>query len=113
MITFKFLTLLMMISCGTTKKAPSDDLPDWLGKTREEVKEAFNHLTPRTEENMISYRDADRMPSPGRCAVIPCWPVLAKDRIDCRYVFEFENDRVVKATRSGNCRDKIKTESGQ
>lgn len=79
-------------------------MPEWTGKSREEVKEAFSRLTPKTEENKISYRDSDPLPSPARCAVIPCRP-FAGQGISCKYVFKIEEDQVVKATKSGNCRD--------
>lgn len=100
-----FLSFLVMISCGTAKVPPSEVLSEWLGKGREEVKTAFSHLTPKTEGNKITYRDTDPIPSAGRCAVIPCYPWFHGRRINCTYIFKFEEDRVVKATRSGNCRN--------
>ena len=76
----------------------------WPGKGREEVKAAFSQLTPKTEENKITYRDSDPIPSPARCAVIGCYPWTFGPRISCTYIFKFENEIVVKATQEGRCR---------
>lgn len=75
-----------------------------MGKSREDVKASFGHLTPKTEEHKITYRDTDPIPSPSRCAVIGCDPWTFGPRINCTYVFKFENEKVVKATKAGNCR---------
>lgn len=104
MTRFKFVTLLMMISCGSIKTPPPELLPNWVGKTRAEVSSAFSHLTPKTESQRITYRDTDPVPSAASCAVIPCDPWIPGKRINCTYVFKFENDRVVKATKEGSCR---------
>lgn len=79
-------------------------MKEWVGVSREEVKSSFNRLTPKTEENKISYRDSDPIPTSSSCAVISCYPYMRK-RIDCRYTFEFREDRVIRATRLGNCRE--------
>lgn len=100
-----YILTLVTVSCGTVKKPPSVPMEEWSGKNREEVKAAFSHLTPKTEENRITYRDTDPIPSPARCAVVPCYPWFP-GRINCTYVFKFKDDRVVSATRSGNCREK-------
>ena len=99
-----FLSFLVMISCGSMKKAPSEPLPDWIGKSRDEVKNEFSHLTPKTEENKITYRDTDPIPSPARCSVVPCYPWFPGRRINCTYVFRFQDEKVVKATKEGVCR---------
>lgn len=78
----------------------------WTGESREEVKSAFSHLTPKTEDNKITYRDTDPIPSSSRCAVFDCYPWTFGLRINCTYVFKFEDEKVVKATREGNCREK-------
>jgi len=100
----QFLSFLVMISCGSAEKAPSESLPQWIGKGRDEVRSSFSHLTPKTEGNKITYRDTDPIPSAARCSVIPCYPWISGKRVNCTYVFKFENDRVVKATKAGNCR---------
>ncbi|MES2526195.1 MAG: hypothetical protein V4598_03885 [Bdellovibrionota bacterium] len=94
-----------LFSCASVKRPPSIETPEWLGKGREEVKAAFSHLTPKTEEKKITYHDTDPIPSEARCAVVGCYPWTFGPRINCTYIFKFENDRVVKATREGRCRD--------
>lgn len=102
---FSFLVFLLIVSCGSSEKRPAVVIEEWIGKDRGSVKAAFAHLTPKTEEKRITYRDSDPLPSPARCAVIPCYPWFPGGRINCTYVFKFKDDRVVKATRSGNCRE--------
>ncbi len=85
-------------------------MPEWSDKSLEEVKAAFSHLTSKTEENKITYRDTDPIPSASKCAVIDCYPWTFGPRINCTYVFQFENEKVVKATQEGLCRP-VKTES--
>ncbi len=82
---------------------PAQQMEEWPGKTKDEVQTAFSHLTPKTERNKLTYRDSDPLPTPARCAVIPCYPSFG-GRINCTYVFKFEKEIVVKASRKGNCR---------
>jgi hypothetical protein len=88
-------------------------MPEWIGKTREEVKAAYAKLPVKTEEHLLTFRDTDPIPMQSQCLVLgSCWPYMYGPRIVCTYVFKFEEDRVVKATREGNCRDdKKKTTS--
>lgn len=97
------MSIIFVVSCSSSAKNTPVDMPEWLGKTRAEVKEHYSHLTPKTEENKITYRDSDPLPSPARCSVIPCWPFTGQG-IRCQYVFKFKNELVVKATKEGRCR---------
>ncbi len=103
---FLCLIIPFLFSCGSVKSPPPVETPEWVGKGRQEVKAAFSHLTPKTEENKITYRDSGPIPSASRCEVIGCYPWTMGPRINCTYVFDFENDKVVRATRDGLCRDK-------
>ncbi len=81
-------------------------MESWIGKDRDEVKSVFSHLTPKTEENQITYRDTDPIPTPSRCEVLGCYPWANGPRINCTYRFIFKNARVKNATQEGRCRDR-------